>query len=58
LGRDGVTKIPYETASLKNALGIPEDYEVAAIIPIGYPQDYFVKQKTVSQQEKTHYDKW
>jgi len=57
-GLYGVTKIPYETASLKKALGIPEDYEVAAIIPIGYPQDYFAKQKMVSQQEKTHYDKW
>jgi nitroreductase len=57
-GLYGVTKIPYETASLKKALGLPEDYEVAAIIPIGYPQDYFVKQKTVSLQEKTHYDKW
>lgn len=57
-GLYGVTKIPYETASLKKALGLPGDYEVAAIIPIGYPQDYFVKQKTVSLQEKTHYDKW
>jgi len=57
-GLYGVTKIPYETASLKKALGLPEDYEVAAIIPIGYPKDYFVKQKTVSLQEKTHYDKW
>lgn len=57
-GLYGVTKIPYETASLKKALGLPEDYEVAAIIPIGYPKDYFVKQKTVSLQEKTHHDKW
>lgn len=57
-GLCGVTKIPYETASLKKELGIPEDYEVAAIIPIGYPQEYFVKQKTVLLQEKTHYDRW
>jgi len=57
-GLYGVTKIPYETASLKEALGIPEGYEIAAIIPIGYPREYFVKQKMVSLQEKMHYDEW
>jgi nitroreductase len=57
-GLYGVTKIPYETASLKKALGVPEDYEVAAIIPIGYPERYFVKQKAVPLPEKTHYDRW
>ena len=57
-GLYGVTKIPYETASLKKALGVPEDYEVAAIIPIGYPQEYFVKQKEVPLAEKTHFDRW
>lgn len=57
-GLCGVTKIPYETSSIKKALGIPEDYEIAAIIPIGYPQKYFVKQKTVQLSEKTHYNKW
>ncbi len=57
-GLYGVTKIPYETASLKKALSLPEDYEVAAIIPIGYPKKYFVKQKAVPLQEKTHYERW
>lgn len=57
-GLYGVTKIPYETASLKKKLGIPEDYEVAAIIPIGYPQEYFVKQETVLLKEKIHKDRW
>jgi len=57
-GLYGVTKIPYETASLREALGIPKDYEVAAIIPIGYPGEYLVKQKTVSLQDKMHHDKW
>ena len=57
-GLYGVTKIPYETASFKKALDIPEDYEVAAIIPIGYPGEHFVKQKTVSLQDKMHHDKW
>jgi len=57
-GLYGVTKIPFETADLKKKLGVPEDYEVAAIIPIGYPQEHFVKQKKVSLQEKMHHDKW
>ncbi len=57
-GLYGVTKIPYETSSLKEALGIPEDYEVAAIIPMGYPGEHFVKQKMVSLQEKVHHHKW
>ncbi|UCE28540.1 MAG: nitroreductase family protein [Candidatus Bathyarchaeota archaeon] len=57
-GLYGVTKIPYETISLKKALRLPEDYEVAAIIPIGYPEGHLVRQKTVSLQEKTHHDKW
>ena len=57
-GLCGVTKIPYETASLKRALGIPEDYEVAAIIPMGYPQEYSVKQKESQLPERTHYGRW
>jgi len=57
-GLYGVTFIPRQTAALKKLLGIPEDYEVATMIPIGYPSDYFVKQKPVSLREKVHYDKW
>jgi nitroreductase len=57
-GLYGVTYVPHETASLKEVLEMPPDYEVAAVIPIGYPTDYFVKQKTVSLKEKMHYDKW
>ena len=57
-GLYGVTFIPHETAALKKMLGIPDDYEVAALIPIGYPQEYFVKQRPISLQEKIHYDRW
>jgi nitroreductase len=57
-GLYGVTYIPNETSSLKRVLGVPDDYEVATLIPIGYPQEYFVKQKTVSLQEKIHYNEW
>lgn len=58
-GLYGVTFIiPHETVPLKKMLGIPDDYEVTALIPIGYPQEYFVKQKPVSLKEKIHYNKW
>ena len=57
-GLHGVTFIPHETTSLKKMLGVPDDYEVAALIPIGYPQEYFVKQKPVSLKEKIHYNRW
>jgi len=57
-GLYGVTSVPRETAVLRRALGVPDGYEVAAAIPIGYPVDYSVRQKTVSLEEKLHYDKW
>jgi nitroreductase len=57
-GLHGVTFIPRQTSALKKLLGIPDDYEVATMIPIGYPSDYSVKQKPVSVKEKTHYDSW
>lgn len=57
-GLYGVTFMPRETASLKKMLGIPDDYEVATIIPIGYPERYYVKQKPVLLKEKIHYDQW
>lgn len=57
-GLYGVTFIPHQTTSLRKILSMPDDYEVAVIISIGYPQEYFVKQRPLSLQEKIHYDKW
>lgn len=57
-GLYGVTYVPHETNSLKKVLGIPEDYEVATIMPIGYPKDYFIEQKPVYIKEKIHYNEW
>ena len=57
-GLYGVTSVPRETAVLREVLGVPEGYEVAAVIPIGYPVDYSVKQKVVTLKEKLHYDMW
>lgn len=57
-GLYGVTSVPRETSSLKKVLGVPDGYDVAAVIPIGYPEVYFVEQKAVSLKEKLHYNKW
>ena len=57
-GLYGVTSVPRETAVLRKVLGVPDGYEVAVAIPIGYPVDYSVRQKTFSLEEKLHYDKW
>ena len=57
-GLYGVTYIPYETSSLKKILGVPDDYEVATLIPIGYPKPYEVKQRPALLQNKIHIDEW
>jgi nitroreductase len=57
-GLYGVTFITHDTEPLKKMLNIPSDYEVAALIPIGYPKDYYVKQRPISLQEKLHCNRW
>jgi 5,6-dimethylbenzimidazole synthase len=57
-GLFGATYVPHETPSLKRTLNIPDDYEVAALIPVGYPKPYQVKQKPLSLSEKIHIDVW
>jgi 5,6-dimethylbenzimidazole synthase len=57
-GLFGVTYVPRETAALKKMLNLPEDYEVAALIPIGYSKPYEVKQKPVPLCGKIHENKW
>jgi hypothetical protein len=42
----------------KKILSISNDYEVAALIPIGYPKDYIVEQRPTSLQETLHYNIW
>ena len=57
-GLFGVTYIPHETGALKRMLNVPEDYEVAALIPIGYSKPYEVKQKPLLVNDKIHENKW
>ena len=37
-GLYGVTMVPFRTSGVKKLLGIPEDYEIATFIPMGYPK--------------------
>jgi nitroreductase len=57
-GLYGVTSVPRDTASLKEVLGVPVGYEVAAVIPIGYPEEYSMDQRTIFLEERLHHDKW
>jgi nitroreductase len=56
----GVTYIPQNIDTLKARLGIPDDLEIASIIPIGYRADNakILQQKAVNIKERTHFEKW
>lgn len=56
----GVTFIPQNIEIIKQELGIPDELEIAAIIPIGYKADNakILKQKTINIAERIHYEKW
>lgn len=56
----GVTFIPKNTPEVKKVLNIPQELEVAAIIPFGYkaPDAKIMPQKEVGLEEKIHVDKW
>lgn len=56
----GVTFIPQNTNAVKEALNIPQELEVAAIIPFGYkaPDAKIIPQKEVSLELRLHIDNW
>lgn len=58
-GLFGVTIVPFKTVSIKNILGIPNDYEVATFLPIGYPaKEPKLKQVEVKLEERIHINVW
>lgn len=57
-GLFGVTYVPKETKDLQNVLGVPDDYEIAVLIPIGYPDYYRIKQIPVTLENKIHINEW
>lgn len=56
----GVTFIPQNIETIKEKLEIPEELEIASIIPIGYMADdaRILKQKSINISERKHYEKW
>jgi len=56
----GVTYIPQNIEILKTKLGIPEELEIAAIIPIGYKAENakILKQKSIDIRDRIHFNKW
>jgi nitroreductase len=58
-GLFGVTMVPFRTTGLKKLLGIPDDYEIATLIPLGYPEkEHPVRQVKITLGERIHIDKW
>jgi len=54
----GCTYVPRETKGLKRFLGIPEDMEVAAVIPFGYPKQPPQEREAPPLDRKLHTDRW
>lgn len=56
----GVTFIPKNTFEIKRILSIPQELEIAALIPFGYKgtNARIISQKQVSLESKLHTNKW
>ncbi|MBC8061645.1 MAG: nitroreductase family protein [Clostridiaceae bacterium] len=56
----GVTFVPKNTSLVKRILNIPEELEVAAIIPFGYmqPNSKIITQKKVKLESRLHINNW
>jgi len=56
----GVTFIPKNTFAIKDILNIPQELEVAAIIPFGYKDSNAktISQKEVQLESRLHFNNW
>jgi len=56
----GVTFIPKNTSEIKRLLNIPQELEIAAIIPFGYKDDNakIIPQKEVQLESRLHSNNW
>lgn len=57
-GLFGCTYTPYDAAGLKGILGVPDGWEVAAVIPIGYPRTPPGPNKPEDVGRRLHIDTW
>lgn len=56
----GTTLVPDNTPAIKAVLGIPQQYEIAALLPFGYKADNarIIPQKDVSVDAALHINRW
>lgn len=57
-GLFGCTYTPYEATGLKDVLGVPPEYQVAAVIPFGFPMTGPERQTPEGLDERLHIDGW
>jgi nitroreductase len=57
-GLFGCTYTPYEAKGLKEFLGVPAGYEIAAVIPIGYPKEVPGAGERENLDERLHIGGW
>jgi nitroreductase len=57
-GLFGCTYTPYEAKGLKEFLGVPAGFEIAAVIPFGFPKDPPGENDGVDLDARLHVDGW
>jgi nitroreductase len=57
-GLFGCTYTPYDAAGLKAALAVPAGYEIAAVIPFGFPKTAPEEGERESLDARLHLDAW
>jgi nitroreductase len=57
-GLFGCTYTPYEAQGLKEFLGVPAGYEIAAVIPFGFPKEPPAAAERENLDERLHIDGW
>jgi nitroreductase len=57
-GLFGCTYTPYDSGGLKRHLGVPEGYEIAAVVPFGYPAAKPEPWDGERLEARLHIDRW
>jgi nitroreductase len=57
-GLYGCTYTPYDSEGLKRHLAVPDGYEIAAVIPFGYPAVRPEPWAGESLEDRLHFDRW
>jgi len=58
LGTALTTVVRIHTAEVRDALGIPELYEIAALVPVGHPVGHFGVARRKPVEALTHWNAW